>query len=145
MRVGVGALVWLLSMSAYAFCFEEAGARFDINPTLLKAIAYTESSLDQSAVNRRNGNGTTDYGLMQINSWWFSKLSDFGVSEDSVINDACTNVHVGAWILASNLAQSGENWQAVGAYNAGYGANREAVRQRYIDTVKHNLLELERQ
>ena len=144
MKIGVGALVWLLSMSAYAFCFEEAGARFDVNPTLLKAIAYTESGLDQRAINNRNSNGTTDYGLMQINSWWFDKLADFGVSSESVINDGCTNVHVRAWILATNLAQSGENWLAVGAYNAGYAANREEARQRYIETVQTNFKELER-
>jgi soluble lytic murein transglycosylase-like protein len=121
-----------------AFCFDEAGKKYDINPRLLKAIAYTESRLDQTAVNDRNGNGTVDYGLMQINSAWLGKLEEFGVFKSHIINEPCTNVHVGAWILAQNFAHSGEGWLAVGAYNAGYSKDREAARQRYINIVKTN-------
>lgn len=136
-------LTCLFSLNSYAFCFEEAGARFDINPKLLEAIAYTESRLDPKAINGNNTNGSTDYGLMQINSFWFEKLANLGVSEERVINEPCTNVHVGAWILANNFAQSGEGWLAVGAYNAGYRADRQKARDRYISIVKKNLMELQ--
>ncbi|MFC0022236.1 transglycosylase SLT domain-containing protein [Neisseria gonorrhoeae] len=30
----------------------------------------------------------------------------------------CTNVHIGAWILANSYRQHGKSWEAVGAYNA---------------------------
>lgn len=132
------------SMNTNAFCFDEAGKVFDINPQLLKAIAYTESRLDPNAINSANSNGTADYGLMQINSSWFKKLADFGVSESSVINEPCVNVHVGAWILAQNMAQSGDGWLAVGAYNAGYRESRKNARERYIALVQKNLMELQK-
>ena len=128
----------LFSLNSMAFCFNQAGLKYDINPKLLKAIAYTESRLDPEAINKSNSNGTVDYGLMQINSVWFGKLEDFGVLKTHVINEPCTNIHVGAWILAQNFALSGEGWLAVGAYNAGYSKKGEAARQKYINIVKTN-------
>lgn len=138
-------LFFLLFMSfgASAFCFEEAAKFQNINPDLLKAIAYTESRMNQEAVNvNRAESGevlSTDYGVMQINSAWFGKLRDLGISAEDVINNACVNVHVGAWVLAQNLKHSGENWLAVGAYNAGYAKRTERARERYIQLVKRNM------
>ncbi|WP_051303376.1 lytic transglycosylase domain-containing protein [Psychromonas aquimarina] len=131
----------LVHSSVSAFCFEEAGKYYDINPLLLEAIAYTESSLRPDAFNDANSNGTADYGLMQINSSWFVKISDFGVSQDDVINIPCINVFVGAWILAQNFKSHGENWKSVGAYNAGFSSKKTKVKARttYINLVKSNL------
>lgn len=135
-------IIALASTNASAFCFEEAGRTFDVNPTLLRAIAFTESSMNPSAINDKNRNGTTDYGLMQINSMWFERLEKNGISRDVVINDPCTNVFVGAWILAQNFETSGETWLSVGAYNAGYSTKKEAVRNKYIGIVQKNLRRL---
>lgn len=132
----------LASANASAFCFEEAGRVFDVNPKLLKAIAFTESSMNPSAFNDKNRNGTADYGLMQINSTWFERLEAKGISRDVVINDPCTNVFVGAWILAQNFETSGETWLSVGAYNAGYSKRTEGARQKYIGIVQTNLARL---
>ena len=136
--LGVFAMFFFIGSSAFAFCFNEAGEYFDINPELLKAIAYTESRLDPIAVNTSNSNGTVDYGLMQINSAWFEKLKSLGISEDDVINDPCTNVFTGAWILALNFQSHGECWESVGAYNAGFSSRKEVVRSKYITIVKSN-------
>lgn len=123
---------------ANAFCFEEAGKRFDVSPLLLKAISYTESRLNPKAINSSNSNKTVDYGLMQINSSWFSTLEKKGIDRNDVINDPCVNVMVGAWILAKNFETSGESWLSVGAYNAGYRESRKAAREKYITLVKTN-------
>ena len=32
--------------------------------------------------------------------------------------DACTNIYLGAWVLAQMKARHGDSWEAVGAYNA---------------------------
>ncbi len=44
-------LVMSMTTAAQAFCFNEAGAIYQIDPTLLKAIAQQESRLSAKAVN----------------------------------------------------------------------------------------------
>lgn len=65
-------------------CFAAAGARYQIEPLLLKAISAGESSLQPGAINinkdRKTGKArSTDYGLMQINSTHIPKLVKMGV------------------------------------------------------------------
>lgn len=129
----------LVSQSASAFCFDEAGAYYNVDPELLEAIAKVESSLNPSAYNEnKNSAGkvvSRDFGLMQINSSWFEKLSDFNVNEHNVY-EPCFNVSLGAWVLSSNFASHGYNWNSVGAYNAGFSKRTENARQIYIQKVK---------
>lgn len=110
-------LIFLLgSRPAHAFCFEEAGAIYGVSPQLLWAIAKVESNFNASAVNR-NANGSHDVGLMQINSWWVER----GLLTPTLwraLGDPCTNVKVGAWILAQCFQRYGLSWEAVGCYNA---------------------------
>ena len=115
-------------------CWEEVGAKYGIHPYLLFAIAKTESGLNPRAVNRANTNGSYDVGLMQINSAWFPRLRELGISE-AQLYDACVNLDVGAWILAQNMRRLGNSWEAVGAYNAS-SANK---RLRYAISVYRNL------
>jgi soluble lytic murein transglycosylase-like protein len=57
----------LLPVTVLGFCFEDAGNKYGINPILLESIARVESNLNPKAINK-NTNGTSDIGLMQINS-----------------------------------------------------------------------------
>ena len=102
---------------AQAFCFNEAGARYGVNPDLLRAIAKVESGMKQFAINRSNANGSVDVGVMQINSFWFPRLEKLGISREHLW-DPCTNVMVGAWILAQEISGNGLNWVSVGRYNS---------------------------
>ncbi len=102
----------------YRDCFESASERYGIDVRLLTAIAKVESNINMIAVNS-NGNGTKDYGVMQINSSWKQKLSDLDIAWDDVVSSPCMNIHVGAWILANNFSTQGVNWDSIGAYNAG--------------------------
>jgi soluble lytic murein transglycosylase-like protein len=100
--------------SAYPFCFEEAGAMYNISPQLLWSIARVESNFNHRALNW-NKNGTYDFGVMQINSAWYKVIGhDLWMS----LGDPCTNVKVGAWILSQCISRYGYTWQAVGCYNA---------------------------
>ena len=111
------------SLPAYA-CWDDAAARYQVNSTLLRAIARTESDLNPKAINR-NRNGSRDIGLMQINSSWLPVLTSHGIAERDLF-DPCTNIYVGAWILAQNFQRLGSSWDAVGAYNARMPALRRA-------------------
>lgn len=115
------------AMADFDTCFDEAARRYNIADELLYAIAAQESQLDPEAVGS-NPDGTWDIGIMQINSWWLPTLAEYGIDERH-LQEPCTNISVGAWILAGNIARFGYTWDAVGAYNAGTG-DTEMIRMR---------------
>lgn len=123
-----------LSGVAEADCWQLAASRYHVDPLLLYAIAKVESGLNPSARNI-NSDGNQDIGLMQINSRHLPALARFGISEQHLLTQPCTSVMVGAWILAGFIREQGYGWQAIGAYNAGAKADRQAQRSRYALAV----------
>ncbi|HCQ0223206.1 TPA: lytic transglycosylase domain-containing protein [Escherichia coli] len=140
MKVITGLLALLVagsfSLSAEAFCFKEAGARYQIDPRLLMAIAQQESGMNPTIINtNRNKSGKAvsyDYGVMQVNSNHIPKLIGMGIikSKDDLLNNPCLNVQIGAWILATHLQKCGVNWSCLGSYNAGFSDNNEQETKR---------------
>lgn len=126
---------WGQATQRFERCFADAAHRFDVEKRMLVAIAKTESALRPHVVGPKNSNGTYDIGMMQINSSWLPTLAKYGISQRDLLN-ACTNIEVGAWILAHNIARHGATWKAVGAYNA---ASPEK-QQKYVAKVHHNYL-----
>ncbi len=118
--VGLAAVVLqcLLPSLGHA-CWSQAAQRYGIPADLLYAIARAESNLNPQAINRSHmqRTGSYDIGLMQINSTHLGTLARHGISE-SDLHEPCTNLHVGAWLLAQNFTRLGATWDAVGAYNA---------------------------
>jgi soluble lytic murein transglycosylase-like protein len=127
------ALAALVGLPAQA-CWDDAARRYNVSSHLLHAIAHIESAMDPHAVGR-NSDGSRDIGLMQINSRWLPRLARHGIKEHDLF-EPCTNIHVGAWILANNVARLGYTWEAVGAYNAMSPTRRDA----YIHKVRRQLL-----
>jgi hypothetical protein len=107
----------LNSKPAFDACFERAGAIYNIPASLLRAIAMQESSMRPDATNHATFNGSVDSGVMQINSGWHPTLRRHGIDPAS-LSDPCTNITVGAWILAQEIRRHGFSWTAVGAYHS---------------------------
>ncbi len=123
-----------LSGVVRADCIDDAAAFQHVNVSLMRGIAQVESGMRPDRINV-NSNGTTDIGLMQINSSWLPVLAKEGITEQSLF-DPCTNAYVGAWILAANIRQFGPNWTAVGAYNAASPDKRLAYARKVYDAVQ---------
>lgn len=112
--------MWLVLCAAaplaQAFCFDLAQKTYGISAPLLMAIAEQESGFNPRAVGV-NRNGSRDLGLMQINTAWLPQLARHGVTERDLF-EPCTNVMIGAWVLANNIRRLGPTVKALGAYNA---------------------------
>jgi soluble lytic murein transglycosylase-like protein len=118
--------------TAGAFCFEEAGKTYGVPPGLLWAIAKVESGFNPTAV-CRNRDGSYDYGVMQINSRWADHL---GRHTWNSLYDPCTNVKVGASILADCLERYGYTWEGIGCYNAVSEEKRAAYARTVIAVLE---------
>jgi soluble lytic murein transglycosylase-like protein len=140
--------LFLAVMSNNAFaCWTEAATRYGVDARLLYAVASVESRLNPSVINRDNPySNTYDIGLMQINSSHLPKLAQYGITKTALL-DACTNMHVGAWILAGNFMRYGVTWEAVGAYNASCsklrGVDCVNARVKYASRVNRALVKLQ--
>jgi hypothetical protein len=123
-------LLALLSGPLGATCWDSASESYGIPVEVLKAVARAESGFDPQSLHR-NRDGSRDIGMMQINSAWLPTLARYGIDEVSLAN-ACTNLKVGAWILANNAKKHGWTWKAIGAYNVGCARldARECARRR---------------
>lgn len=144
MRMTWVLLLFLLPLPASAFCFEEAGQRYRVDPLLLEAIGVQESGLRAQALNQnRDGSGkvlSTDYGVMQINTSNANRLIQMGLIRrpEDLLADACFNVQAGAWVLARHLRVCGNTWRCLGSYNAGFRESvaQETKRLRYAKKVR---------
>lgn len=124
----------LFGLAAHAFCFDKAAQQYQISEPLLRAIAFAESGNNPKALHF-NADGSTDLGLMQINSSHLAQLAGYGIGKTQLL-EPCTNVMVGAWVLAQSIKRYGLTWRAVGSYNTGVRAGRDDLRKQYVRRVK---------
>lgn len=118
-------------------CIHQIADTYDVPPALIRAVHDIEGGHKGQAV--RDGNGTYDLGVMQINTIWLSKLHSYHISATDLLENACTNIAVGAWILRRQYARFGTWWNAVAAYHAGASQARLPEGQQYAARVFHKV------
>lgn len=131
--VALSLVIAFLPGLTLADCIDDAAKFHQVDARLVRAIAHVESRMRADAVGA-NTDGSTDIGLMQINSSWLPSLARYGITQAHLF-DACVNAYVGSWILSRNIQQLGLTWDAVGAYNA----RSPAKRLIYAQKVYHAL------
>ncbi|MCY0853655.1 lytic transglycosylase domain-containing protein [Cupriavidus sp. D39] len=123
-QLAVAACLLALASSVQAFCFDEAAARYGVNPYVLRGIAFVESGFRADSVSR-NTDGSIDYGAMQINSVHLGELKRFGIAPAQLMVP-CTNVMVAAYLYRKKIDRYGNSWLAVGAYHSETPEYRDA-------------------
>ncbi|MBU9819874.1 lytic transglycosylase domain-containing protein [Rahnella sp. BCC 1045] len=135
-------LLLVVCQPAAAFCFDAAGAKYHIDPLLIKAIVIGESDLVPTAININRNKKTgreisRDYGLTQVNSSHIPELIREGVITDKseLLTRPCLNVQIGTRILASHFQVCGISWNCLGSYNAGFRQDRHETRESYANRI----------
>ncbi len=112
-------------------------AKYGVPEEIIVAVIGVESLGIPTAINK-NPNGSTDYGLMQINS--NGALADYEERTKQLVNpfDPAQNVEVGSWYLRE-IHQSFllETWQEkIDAYNIGITAHEKGRRNfAYVNRI----------
>ncbi|WP_429885556.1 lytic transglycosylase domain-containing protein [Geoalkalibacter halelectricus] len=127
----LGVVFWVGAAQAADFCFEQAAHEYQVPAHWLWAIAKVESGFNPSATNN-NKNGSLDFGVMQINSWWVKKIGEQGWNQ---LGDPCTNIRMGAYVLSDCLSRFGMNWQGIGCYNAVTPSKQLAYAAKVIPVI----------
>lgn len=136
-------LASLACASARADCFDEAATYQKVNPLILRAIAWQESHNHPDAMHK-NANGSTDYGLMQINSIHLPALALYGISKGTLM-EPCKSVYIAAWHLRQKMNKYGNTWAAVGAYHSETPAERDHYAHQIVGILsKWKLLQAQR-
>lgn len=115
-------------------CAVDIAAYYEVPIELLAAVRIAEGG-ELGSAGPENGDGSRDLGPMQINEWWLPRLQAFGITRDDVLNNECTNLAVGAWILSSEQERFADWYLSIAAYNVGADDAEGPVGQRYMRRV----------
>lgn len=98
-------------------CINQAAITYHVPATLILAVLAIENGAKGSVSPNRNG--SFDFGPMQINSIWLSKIRLYGYTQHQLQYDPCVNVKVGTWILSQQIANDASSlWRGVGNYHS---------------------------
>lgn len=117
-----------------AACIIISAQTYDVPPGVLLGIMQVEGG--RAGLESRNTNGSSDLGIMQINTIWLPELSRrWGVSQSTarkwIRDDGCANIAVASWILRQRIDTAGSLWGGI----AGYHSFTPALGSRYANKV----------
>jgi len=116
--------------------FEELAAAEDVDPSLVKAIAWVESGWQQHVVSHAGA-----VGFMQLTpvtvQWLEQSVFGYELNEDVSVHD---NVNMGVTFLRILLDATGDEEKAIASYYQGYGTTMSGVMyeetKHYIELVR---------
>ena len=97
-------------------CINHAAVAYHVPAPIILSIIRLENGRNGDA--RHNRNGTTDYGVLQINSVWLEKLGKHGYTRQDLRFNPCRNVEAAAWILSQQMAKNLPVWTAIARYHS---------------------------
>jgi len=97
-----------------------------LDPFLAVSVAGHESNFKTTALNR-NEDGSTDYGIMQLNSTYHPQFRD----------DPMANIEYGVRYLKDQITAYGRE-MGIGAYNAGHSMKPKKVEARRVYLIRVN-------
>jgi hypothetical protein len=126
----------------YLACMAAVAAFYHLPPRVLPAIQAVEGG--RVGLVHANQNGTTDLGVMQVNTIWVTPLAAFAnISPDAVrtrlLEDPCFNIAAAGAILRAYLHESGGDLMiAVGFYHS----HSTQLSGEYVVKVLHSAQQL---
>lgn len=100
---------------------ERVCKEYGVSHSIVLGIIWNESRFNSNATNL-NSNGTTDYGLMQLNDVTFDFLSEtIGLKSMDELYDAKTNILAGVNILSHYKEDTNNDLIALIKYQVGEG------------------------
>ncbi len=106
----------------YLACMALVAQIYSLPPRVLPSIQAVEGG--GPGVTHRNANGSSDLGVMQINTLWLPALSrytrlDRAEVQDRLLHQACFNIAAAGLIMRTYLDETrGELMSAIGNYHS---------------------------
>jgi soluble lytic murein transglycosylase-like protein len=109
------------SQGALSECLLAASQLYNVPISVLTGIMRVEGGHAGQAV--ANTDGTSDLGVMQVNSIWVPQLArlwnvDYATAYGAVRDDGCENIYIGSWILKQKIAQTGTLYNGIAYYHS---------------------------
>lgn len=104
----------VLDQSLREACIVRAAAHYGAHPDIIRAVVRTEGG--KVGKIRYNKDGSFDMGPMQINSVHLPELAKYGITQTSLTNDECLNIHIGTYYLQKHIVTAPHFWNGVGRY-----------------------------
>jgi hypothetical protein len=122
------------ALQKYATDIQAAATKYGVSSDIIKAVIMQESSGVLTATNK-NKNGSTDSGLMQVNSAAHSE-----VNQQRLVQDVSYSIDSGVKILATSLKSfPGDLTKGLAAYNAGVAGAKNGKGTDYSNQVQGKL------
>lgn len=117
-------------VNAPLHCINAAAQQERVPAKLIIAVLNVERG--RVGMARPDKNGTSDLGPAQINTSWWPTLYHYGVTPEQVRYNACVNVKVAAWILATDIANGSNLLKGLGDYHS----HTVTLNQTYTQQVR---------